>query len=229
MKDLITLGQAKPEVQRKFMVGVYLRMAFALVITAVCAYFTASNYELVVALYKAHVIYAVVIAELLLVIVLSSQIRKLPRAAAAFFFLLYSVLTGVSLSSIFIIYNVTSIYMVFGMASAMFIGMSIYGAKTKTSLNSAGRYLYMALIGLVIASLVNILFKSSMFEWVLSLAGIGIFIGITAYDTQKLMHIAAYNDDSDSFKKMEIIGALDLYLDFINIFLKLLYLFGRKK
>ena len=111
----------------------------------------------------------------------------------------------------------------------MFAGMSIYGAKTKQNLMSAGRYLMMALIGLVIASVVNLLLKSSVLEWIISLVSVGIFTGLTAYDTQKMFKIARNSDDSDIFKKASVMGALELYLDFINIFIKLLRLFGRRK
>ena len=111
----------------------------------------------------------------------------------------------------------------------MFLGMTIYGATTKSDLTSAGRYLMMALIGLIIMSVFNIFMKSSRLDWILCLVGIGIFIGLTAYDTQKIMRMSTHADGSKNFKKLEIIGALELYLDFINIFIKMLTLFGKKK
>ena len=111
----------------------------------------------------------------------------------------------------------------------MFAGMSVYGAKTKSDLTSAGRYLFMGLIGIIVAGLVNMFLRSSALDWITSLVGVGLFIGITAYDTQRLSRISIHDDGSENFRKVSIIGALELYLDFINIFLKMLALFGKKR
>ncbi len=231
MKELITLNQAKPDVQRKFMAGVYLRMTIALLITAAVAWYTSQSEQMLNFLFSNRGIpfYVLIGLELILVIVLSSAIHKLTPLAAMFFFLIYSIINGISFSTIFMLYTTISIFHMFIVSALMFGGMSIYGAFTKTDLTSAGRYLFMALIGLIIAGLVNILFRSSALDWITSLLGVGIFIGITAYDTQRLMKIGIRNDGSENFQKMSVIGALELYLDFINIFLKMLSLFGKRR
>ncbi len=227
--NLITLNQAAPDVQKKFMTGVYIRMAAALLITAAVSFFTATSYDFMRLLFQKNLFFAFIIAELALVIILSAAIRKLSPAVAMLCFFLYAVINGITLSSIFMIYQLGSIFRVFVISALMFGGMSIYGATTKSDLRSAGRYLYMALMGLIIASIVNLIFRSSGLDWLISIIGVGVFVGITAYDTQKLMTIGIHNDGSETFQKMAIIGALELYLDFINIFLKMLRLFGKRK
>lgn len=231
MKDLITLEQAKPEVQRKFMAGVYLRMTFALLITAAVAWYASASDQIMGILFSHRGIpfYALIIVELALVIILSAAIHKINSAAALFFFILYSVVNGLSFSVIFYVYEIGSVFHIFLISALMFGAMSVYGAFTKSDLTSAGRYLMMALIGLIIAGLVNLLLHSKTLDWLTSIIGVGIFIGLTAYDTQRLMRIGVKNDGSEKFQKMAVIGALELYLDFINIFLKMLRLFGKRK
>lgn len=235
MSELITLDQAKPEVQRKFMAGVYFKMVFALALTALVAYFTAYEITTNDAVWNFYVknvraiIWTAFIAEFGIVLSISFAIRKISPAVAYILFFLYSAITGITLSSIFILFQIESIFKVFVVSALMFLGMSIYGAKTQSDLRSAGRYLTMALIGLVITGVFNLLFKSPLVDWIINLVGVGVFIGLTAYDTQKLMNIGMYSDGSDSFKKYEILGALELYLDFINIFLKMLSLFGKRR
>lgn len=231
MKDLITLEQAKPEVQRKFMAGVYLRMTFALLITAAVAWYASTSDQIMGILFSHRGIpfYALIIVELALVIILSAAIHKINSAAALFFFVLYSVVNGLSFSVIFYVYEIGSVFHIFLISALMFGAMSVYGAFTKSDLTSAGRYLMMALIGLIIAGLVNLLLHSKTLDWLTSIIGVGIFIGLTAYDTQRLMRIGVKNDGSEKFQKMAVIGALELYLDFINIFLKMLRLFGKRK
>lgn len=227
----ITLSQAKPDVQRKFMTGVYLRMMLALFISAAVAYFASHSSAILGFLFSNGGIpfYGLLVAELVLVVALSAAIRKLSSFAASAFFLLYAVINGLSLCTIFIRYNFDSIYTMFLVSALMFAGMSIYGAKTKSDLTSAGRYLFMGLIGIIVAGLVNMFLRSSALDFITSLVGVGLFIGITAYDTQRLMRIAIHDDGSENFQKMSIIGALELYLDFINIFLKMLSLFGKRR
>ena len=227
----ITLSQAKPDVQRKFMTGVYLRMMLALFISATVAYFASESDAIRSFLLSGNGIpfYGLLVAELVLVVALSAAIHKLSSFAAGAFFLLYSVINGLSLCTIFILYDLDSIYTMFLVSALMFAGMSIYGAKTKSDLTSVGRYLFMGLIGIVVAGLVNMFLRSDPLYYITSLVGVGLFIGITAYDTQRLMRIAIHDDGSESFQKMSIIGALELYLDFINIFLKMLSLFGKRR
>ena len=231
MKDLMTLEQAKPEVQRKFMAGVYFRMTIALFITAAVAWYASGSQQIMGFLYshRGMPFYALIVVELVLVIALSAAIHKMSSFVALFFFILYSVLNGLSFSAIFILYELGSVFHIFLISALMFGAMSVYGAFTKSDLTSAGRYLMMALIGLIVAGLVNLLFRSPMLDWITSIVGVGIFIGLTAYDTQRLMRIGVKNDGSEKFQKMAVIGALELYLDFINIFLKMLRLFGKRR
>ena len=228
---MMTLDQAKPEVQRKFMAGVYLRMTFALLITAAVAWYASGSDQIMGILFSHRGIpfYSLIILELALVIILSAFIHKISSLAALFFFVLYSVVNGLTFSSIFIVYQIGSVFHVFLTSALMFAAMSVYGMFTKSDLTSAGRYLMMALIGLLVAGLVNLFLRSSALGWLTSLLGVGIFIGLTAYDTQRLMKIGVKNDGSEKFQKMAVIGALELYLDFINIFIKMLALFGKRK
>ena len=227
----MTLEQAKPEVQRKFMAGVYLRMTAALFITAAVAWYASQSGLIMGILFsnKGLPFYGLIIGELALVIILSAFIHKMNSFAALFFFVLYSVINGLTFSSIFFVYDLGSVFHIFWVSALMFAAMSVYGAFTKSDLTSAGRYLTMALIGLLVAGLVNLLLRSSALNWITSLVGVGIFIGLTAYDTQRLMRIGVKNDGSEKFQKMAVIGALELYLDFINIFIKMLSLFGKRK
>ena len=231
MKDLMTLEQAKPEVQRKFMAGVYLRMTFALFITAAVAWYASQSDQIMGILFSNRGLpfYGLIVAELVLVIALSAFIHKINSVTALFFFILYSVINGLTFSSIFAVYKIESVYNIFLVSALMFAAMSVYGMFTKSDLTSAGRYLTMVLIGLLVAGLVNMFLKSGMLGWLTSLLGVGIFIGLTAYDTQRLMKIGVKNDGSEKFQKMAVIGALELYLDFIKIFIKMLYLFGKRK
>lgn len=230
----ISAGQLKEkdfeEISRAFITKVYRWMTLALVISGFTALYTASSQTLISFIFGSKfVFYGLLVAELALVFILSAALHKMSVGLGVFFFILYSVINGLTISSIFIIFEIRSIFIVFFISAAMFAGMSIYGAKTKQNLMSAGRYLMMALIGLVIASLVNLLLKSSMLEWIISLISVAVFTGLTAYDTQKMFKIARNSDDSEIFQKAAIMGALELYLDFINIFLSLLNLFGKRK
>ncbi|MCQ2611695.1 MAG: Bax inhibitor-1/YccA family protein [Treponema sp.] len=230
MSEILKLDQARPEVQRRFMVGVYARMVVALVLTAVAALVTVTVPEVLRFVFASkYTFMGLIIAELAIVMILSLLVRKLSPFVAGLMFVLYSIINGMTLSSIFLVYQLGSIVTVFFISAGMFLAMTIYGMFTKTNLNSAGRYLMMALFGLIIVGIVNFFLKSSMLEWIYSVVGVAIFVGLTAYDTQKLRQIAIYDDGSQNFKKFAIIGALELYLDFINIFLKLLRLFGKKK
>ena len=231
MKDLMTLEQAQPEVQRKFMAGVYLRMTFALLITAAVAWYASGSDQIMGYLYKykGAFYYSLIIVELVLVIALSAFIHKMSSFVALLFFILYSAVNGLTFSVIFTVFDLGSVFHIFLTSALMFGAMSIYGMFTKSDLTSAGRYLMMALIGLIIASLVNLLLNIKGLYFFINIIGVGIFIGLTAYDTQRLMRIGVKNDGSEKFQKMAVIGALELYLDFINIFIKMLALFGKRK
>ncbi|MBQ0162696.1 MAG: Bax inhibitor-1/YccA family protein [Treponema sp.] len=232
----ITLAQAQPEIQRRFIAGVYLRMMFALAITGAVAFgisqYVQLNYDAFRNFFAVNfkqIIWTAIIGELAVVFILSGCISKLNSAGAFILFILYSVLNGVSFSVYFLVFDITSIYKIFLITSLMFLGMTIYGFTTQSDLRSAGRYLTMALIGVIVASLLNILFKSNKLDWILSIISVGIFVGLTAYDTQRILNVAQYADGTDGYKKVAVIGALELYLDFINIFINLLRLFGKRK
>ncbi|MCQ2576521.1 MAG: Bax inhibitor-1/YccA family protein [Treponema sp.] len=222
---------------RKFIAKVYGWMTIAMLLSAISAFLTFSmmSYDSVFfnpkfLLAMANYGYlALIIFELLLVFVLSIFIRKLPVFWASLFFIIYSVVDGMTLSVIFMVYELPSIANAFIVCTLMFLGMSIFGAFTKTNLMSFGRYLIMALFGLIVAILLNYLLKANWLSYVIDIASVLIFTGLTAYDTQKIMKTSEYYNGSEGFQKVAIIAALELYLDFINIFLSLLRLTGKRK
>ncbi len=227
----MSLSQASNETRQKFMAGVYGWMVAALAISGLAAFFTVRT-GLVYQIYAAfngfgYLVLAV--AELILVVYLVRNIREMKVATASLFFIIYSILNGVTLCAILLRYTSASIAQVFLTTALMFGAMSLYGMKTKSDLMSAGRYLMMALMGLIIVSIINIFFQSNSMQWIISIATVVIFTGLTAYDTQKLMRLSVHADGSESFQKIAIIGALELYLDFINIFIALLRLFGNRR
>ena len=166
------------------------------------------------------------ISQIAVVLVLSGRLNKLSIISATLLFYLYSVLTGVVFSSILLLYTATSVGMTFLITAGVFAAMSIYGFTTSNDLTKFGSIMFMALIGLIICSVVNIFLKSSGMEWIISLAGVAIFIGLTAWDTQKIKNAAMYATDGTSAEKLATFGALSLYLDFVNLFLYLLRFFG---
>jgi len=169
------------------------------------------------------------IAELVLVGVISGAINKLSVQVASLLFVFYSLLTGVTISSIFVVFTQESIASTFVVTSLTFGAMSLYGALAKKDLTKIGQILIMALIGLIIASVVNIFWSNSALYWITTYAGVLVFVGLTAYDTQKLKRLAEQNIDESIMTKYSILGALTLYLDFINLFLMLLRIFGKRK
>ena len=172
-----------------------------------------------------------IVAELLLVFVLSAAIRKLPEGLAYLLFIGYAALNGLTLSVVFIAYELALVQRVFFITAGMFGGMVLYGTFTKSDLSSIGAVCGMALWGLIIALLVNLFLKSSGLDWIVTIAGVVIFTGLTMYDAQKIRQIAANERslDGTTLRKVGILGALALYLDFINLFLYLLRFFGRKR
>ena len=225
----ITLAQANVSVRQKFMAGVYGWMASGLLISAVAAFFTANTLFIRNLLFgNLFVMIGLVIIEFVLVFTLVGRIAKMSVSSARFFFILYSIVNGITLSSVLLLYTGTSIAQIFFTTALMFGAMSVYGLKTKTDLSSFGRYFTMAIIGLIIASLFNIFLHSDGLDWIISIITVVVFTGLTAYDTQKMMRISVYADGSENFQKVAIIGALELYLDFINMFLALLRLFGSR-
>ncbi|MDE5899233.1 MAG: Bax inhibitor-1/YccA family protein [Treponemataceae bacterium] len=213
-----------------FLARVYGWMTLALVISAASAAFTAGNPALLKLIFGSRFGFLILAAaEIALVWWLSASIRKISTAGASAAFVIYSVLNGMTLSSIFFVYAGASIFKIFAISAAMFAAMAAYGTATKSNIRSAGRYLSMALIGLIIASLVNLLLRSPALDWILSIVTVVLFTGLTAYDANKMLAVSEHASDNDVFKKASIIGALELYLDFINIFLAMLRLFGRAR
>ena len=172
------------------------------------------------------------IVELVLVIVLSAAVRKMSPPVAGTLFIAYSVLNGVTLSPIFLVYTQTSIFLAFGSCALMFAATSTFGYLTGMKLDKIGSYCFMGLIGILIASLVNFFLRSDVLDYVISYVGIAVFVGLTAWDTQKMRMVgetAGEEAQSDSMRKVAILFALNLYLDFINLFLMLLRIFGRRR
>jgi len=216
---------------RTFIQKVYAWMGVGLAVTGACALGMASDPRMIVALVQNKVLfYGLLIAEFGLVIALAGWIQKMEVNTARFAFLFYSALTGVTMSVIFLVYTGGSIANAFFMTGGMFALMSAYGYATKTDLTSMGNFMFMGLIGVILASLVNWWVKSPAIEWALSIMSVIIFTGLTAYDTQKIkaMNIVG-NAGTDEDHKEAISGALTLYLDFINLFLSLLRLTGRRR
>ncbi len=208
---------------------VYMRMFLALVVTAFTALYVASNATILTAIFSNQMIFwGLLIAELAVVFVISGMLNKLSTTTATLLFFLYAILNGVVFSSIFVVYELGSIAYTFFITAGVFGAMSVYGMVTKNDMTKFGSYCVMALIGLIIASLVNLFLKSSSLEWIISFVGVALFIGLTAWDTQKIKN-AAYMVDPSQTGKLATIGALSLYLDFINLFLYLLRFFGNNR
>lgn len=221
----VTLSTAFPALMRK----VYLWMTMALGITALSAYGVASNPNMLQLIYgNSMVIWLLIIAELGLVMYTTARIDRLSLTTATTLFVIYSALNGITLSSVFLAYAMTTIGQVFVITAGTFAAMAAYGYFTKTDLSKIGNILFMALIGLVIATLVNLFMKSAMLDMALSYIGVLIFVGLTAWDSQKIkVMLATRQDVGETSQKIALMGALTLYLDFINLFLYLLRIFGR--
>ena len=207
---------------------VYVWMTLAVAITGVTAYGVATTPTLFMTMGK--MMWGLIIAELVLVFTLSAAINRLSLSVATLMFILYSVLNGCMLSSIFYVYSPMIITKVFFITAGTFGITAAYGYATKRDLSSFGRIFYMALLGLFIATVVNFFMKSATLDYLLSYAGVIIFTGLTAWDSQKIRKLLQmqYEVDEKS-QKLALLGALTLYLDFINLFLYLLKIFGNKK
>lgn len=229
-KDLILDSEQIVQEQTRFITKVYGWMAFALALTGLVAFYTAQNPDLFYFIFSNQIGFWVLFGlQIGLVIFLSARINKMSATVATGSFILYSIITGIVLSSIFYVFTMASIASTFFITAGTFAVMSIIGYFTKTDLTSFGKIMMMALVGLIIASIVNLFMASSTLYWITTYAGILIFTGLIAYDTQKIkeMNIIG-NEGTDSDKKEAIMGALILYLDFINLFILLLRLFGRR-
>lgn len=211
--------------------SVYLQMAAALAITGLTAWFVASNPSIFFSIFgNGFGVWGLLIAQIVLVIWLSARIWKMSMGTATILFILYSVLTGVSLSVIFLAYTRASIAAAFFTTAGTFLAMSLIGYFTKIDLSKLGSVLYMLLIGLVIATVVNLFMRSEGLYWFLTYAGVGIFTGLMAYDTFKLRQLfTQYGQVDEMGQKMALMGAFSLYLDFINLFIYLLRIFGSSR
>ena len=181
------------------------------------------------ALYNSALMWIVMLAPLGVVFYMSFGIRKMSASKAQTTFWIFAALMGASLSSIFLVYTGASITRVFFITAGTFGAMSIYGYTTKRDLTKLGSFLMMGLIGIIIASVVNIFMKSTMMYFVISILGVLIFVGLTAYDTQKIKNMYLVSDSGEIMGKKAVMGALTLYLDFINLFIMLLRLFGQRR
>lgn len=222
--------------QAAFMNKVYAWMSGALLITGFVAWWAATTPAFLNLLFPVTgginklMFYGLIAAEFGLVWWLSSRIQKMTSERASLLFLVYAVLNGLTLSTIFIVYTSSSIASTFFITAGTFGAMSLYGYTTKKDLTKLGSLLMMALLGLIITSLVNMfLIKSSVMYWVMNALGVLIFVGLTAYDTQKIKEYANVIDSEENAKKGAVMGALTLYLDFINLFIYLLRFFGDRK
>ena len=211
---------------RGYMLKVYNYMASALALTGIVAYGVANTPVLMNAIFGTPLMWVVMLAPLGIVFFLSAKIRTMSASAAQTTFWVFAVLMGMSLASIFIVYTGTSIARVFFITAGLFGTMSLYGYTTKRDLSGWGSFLFMGLIGVIIASIVNWFLASSALEFAISVIGVLVFVGLTAYDTQRIKEMYAQSDSTAVMSKKAIMGALRLYLDFINLFLMLLRLFG---
>ena len=218
---------AFPVLMRK----VYLWMTFALLITAFTAYIVATSETLLMAIYTNKLLFwGLIIAEFALVFGISAAINKISLTVATLMFVLYSIVNGATLSFILMAYTASSVVSVFLITAGTFGAMALFGYFTKTDLMSWGKYLLMALIGLIIATIVNIFTESSALQMILNYLGVLIFVGLTAYDSQKIkLMMMQASDAGEGAQKMALLGALSLYLDFINLFIYLLRIFGDRR
>ena len=223
----LSMSAAFPVLMRK----VYLWMTMALAITGFTAYYVATNETLITALVTNQILFwGLAIGELALVIGLTAAINRLSLTTATLMFVLYSVINGATMSFIFLLYTASSITSVFFITAGTFAAMALFGYFTKTDLTSMGKFLLMALIGIIIATIVNIFTKSQGLAVILNYLGVLVFVGLTAYDSQKIKQMLQMAPDAgEGAQKIALLGALSLYLDFINLFLYLLRILGSKR
>jgi hypothetical protein len=214
---------------RSYMLRVYNYMTGGLALTGIIALYTANSPQILQTIYGTPLQWMVMLAPLGFVFFLSARINKISASTAQTLFWVYSGLMGLSLSYIFLAYTGESITRVFFISAGTFGAMSLYGYTTKRDLSGVGSFLYMGLIGIVIASLVNLFMQSSAFEFAISVIGVIVFTGLTAYDTQKIRQMYVAGEGTETATKKAVMGALNLYLDFINLFIMLLRLLGDRR
>jgi len=215
----------------RFMSRVFALMALALAVTAATAYYVSTIPQIYEPIFKQPAyLFALLIAQLGMVVVISFFINRLPTWLVYLLFFIYAVSLGVTFSIIFLVYTQASIYATFFVAASMFGAMALYGYFTKADLTAIGNILFMALIGLIVGLLINYWLKSPLFDYVLSALGVLVFTMLTAYDVQRIKRIAQYLMERDqTMNKVAVIGALTLYLDFVNLFIYLLRFMGKRR
>ena len=231
MANYVSAQTAQQSAVATLFKSLYMQMAAALTVTGLVSYFLAQseNFWNFLAT-NPSIVWIAFFAQLGLVIWMSAGIMRMSMTTATLLFILYSVLMGVTMSSIFLVYTMGSIASTFFITAGMFFAMSLIGYITRLDLTKVGSILFMALIGIIIASVVNIFLGSETLYWIVSYAGVVIFVGLTAYDTQKLKHMFLnYGSVDEMGQKLALLGALTLYLDFINLFLFLLRIFGDRR
>jgi FtsH-binding integral membrane protein len=204
---------------------VYAHMAGAVIVSMITAMIAGSSAAIMALLFGTALKWVIIFAPLVAILAISFGFEKMSKSTLQLCLYGFAVLMGMSFSTIFVVYNLGSIVSAFMGAAVLFIVMSGYGYFTKRSLDSLGSYLFVGLIAVIVASVINIFLMSSVFQMVISAIAIIVFLGLTAYDTQKIREMVSYDNDG----KAEVMGALSLYLDFINLFLSLLQLFGGRK
>jgi FtsH-binding integral membrane protein len=214
---------------RSYMLSVYNYMGLGLALTGLVAFFVASSPAIYQPIFGTPLKWVVMLAPLGFVFFLSAKIQTMSVSAAQTTFWLFAAVMGLSLASIFLVFTGASIARVFFITAGTFGAMSLYGYTTKRDLTAWGSFLFMGLIGVIIASLVNIFVASSALQFAISVIGVIVFVGLTAYDTQQIKAMYYELDASDVMAKKTIMGALRLYLDFINLFIMLLQLFGQSR
>ena len=203
----------------------FMWMFVGLLITFLVGYYVSTNENMIYNIFATKFYWVIYIAEIVTVIVLSARILKMSKNGAIFGFLLYSFLSGLTFSSIFLTFKISSIIFIFLITALVFLIFALIGYFTKINLTKLGTILFMGLIGILIASIINIFVQSQAFDLILVIIGIIVFIGYIAYDINKVKRLEGQIDED----KLSIIGALELYLDFINLFIRLLQLFGKNK
>jgi len=210
-----------------FLWRTYRWMAIGLALTGAVAWLVASTPSLLQAVFANSLLfYGAIIAELVMVVVFAARASRMSFAAAATTFTAYAALNGVTMATIFLFYTAASVAQVFFVCAGAFAGLSLYGAKTRRDLTAMGHFMFIGLVGLVLASVVNLFLKNPAIYWVTTYAGVLIFAGLTAYDNQKLRRMYALQGEGGN---LALQGALALYLDFVNLFLQLLRLFGKRR
>jgi uncharacterized protein len=217
---------------RSIIKNVYMWMTAGLALTGVVSFGISSNQSLLMAIVSNKILFfGAIIGELALVIYLSARIQKMSATAATLAFALYAFLNGVTLSVIFLAYTGATISLAFFTTAATFGAMSLYAMTTKRDLSGMGHYLMMGVMGIIVVSIINIFLKSPVVYYMISYIGVLVFMGLTAYDTQKILSWSRNSGSvsEEQYIKFSIMGALKLYLDFINIFLFMLRIFGRRR